>query len=629
MAMKQRQRTGRIQKILRRAIRRGLCLVLVYLLGSGAGVPAVSGEPPAGERTAQRASAAADWPMYNHDLAGWRYNPAEKTLAPANVGRLVEKWRFPAADAKETIGVVHATPTVVAGEVYFGTATAPAFYKLAPDGKLRWVYRNPPRKAALPATDGPPVSDKLRAVASEGGIFSSALVADGAVYFADVAGWMYRLDARTGKERWKVDSRAADFPDAHWNNLFMGSPILADGKVIFAGGTLEQLFAGTKDYPGSTGRGFLVALDPKTGKLLWKHDVGPRPQKLDPPVVIDGSWGKYKFEHGPATSSVWSTPSYDPDTNTLFFGTDVNTGPRQPTADNPKLHTEDSCAIRAINAATGERKWNTQINPGDVWTNAMRAYDPKTGLYKDASIGDTPKIFTLDVDGKPTKVVGAGCKNGGFYILRADNGKLVKHTPVYTGPPTHPPAKHDPRVLALPSPMGGLQTGCATDGRTIFTNGIDAMRLATQALPSLSGQVPTGGRVTATSLDLATEHWRHERPKIPEMGGKPGAPMYRDVGDVVASGIALGNGVAYFTAVGSGKLIILDAATGAVLKEIPLGPVWAGPSLSRGRVYVGGGNTLFTRSEYECFFPKKYTGSVQCFGLPGADEIDKLGRGEK
>ena len=62
-------------------------------------------------------------------------------------------------------------------------------------------------------------------------------------------------------------------------------------------------------------------------------------------------------------------------------------------------------------------KWNTQINPGDVWTNAMRAYDPKTGLYKDASIGDTPKIFDHRRERTPTKVVGAGCKNGGFYVL--------------------------------------------------------------------------------------------------------------------------------------------------------------------------------------------------------------------
>src|SRR5262245_48707112 len=539
----------------------------------------------------------ADWPTYNHDPAGWRFNPAEKSLGPANVAGLVEKWRFPASDSKEPIGVVHATPAVVAGEVYFGTATFPAFSKLAPDGKLRWVYRNPARETVLPPIDGAPVTDKLRSAASEAGIFSSALVVDGAVYFADTGGWMYCLDASTGKERWKVDARAKEFPGAHWNNLLMASPILVDGKVVFGGGTLEQLFAGTPKYPGSTGRGFVVALEPKSGKLLWKFDVGPEPQKLDPPVVVEDQWGKHTFQYGPATSSVWSTPTYDPDSNTLFFGTDVNTAPRQPSRDNPRLATEDSCAVVCLDARTGKRKWSTQLNRDDVWTNAMRAYDPKTGLYKDASIGDSPKVLTVEVSGKPTRVVGVGCKNGGFYLLRADNGRIVKHTTIYTAKPTHPPEKHDPPALALPSPMGGLQSGCATDGKTIFTNGIDAVRLATQVSPSAPGQVPTGGRVTATSVDLETERWRHERPRIAEIGGTPGKPMYRDVGDVVASGVAVGNGVVYFTAVGSGKLVTLDAATGKVLKEIVLGPVFAGPSLSRGRVYVGGGNTLFTPSE--------------------------------
>jgi len=574
-------------------------------------------------------NSAADWPMYNHDLAGWRFNPVEHTLSPSNVSQLVEKWRFPAADSQETIGVVHATPSVVAGEVYFGTATFAALYKLAPDGTLRWVYRSSARKVLLPPTAGEPLSEKLRKAASEAGIFCSALVADGAVYFADTGGWMYSLDASTGIERWKIDTRGPSFPDAHWNNVLMSSPIMADGKVVFGGGSLEQLFAGTKEYAGSTGRGFLVALEPKTGTLVWKYDVGPRPEKLDPPIVVEDLWGKHTFEFGPATSSVWSTPSYDFDTNTLFFGTDVNTAPRKPTVEDPSLHTADSSAIVAVNASTGTRKWSTQINPGDVYTNAMRAYDPKTGLYKDVSIGDTPKVLIINVDGESIKVVGAGCKNGGFYLLRADNGQHLKHTPIYAGPPTYPPAKHDPRVLALPSSIGGLQSGCATDGRSVFTNGIDAVRLCTQESPLASNQIPTGGRVTATSVDLATELWRHERPKIPEMGGTPGKPMYRDVGDIVGSGIAVGNGVAYFTAVGSGMLIALDAATGAVLKEIALGPVFAGPSLSRGRLYVGGGNTLWNANEYECFFPKKYTGSVRCFGLPGEDEIDRLDKGNE
>jgi hypothetical protein len=81
-----------------------------------------------------RGITSQDWPMYNQNVAGWRFNAGEKTLSPLTVGKLEEKWSFPPAGSKETIGVVHATPTVVAGEVYFGTATQPAFYKLAPDG---------------------------------------------------------------------------------------------------------------------------------------------------------------------------------------------------------------------------------------------------------------------------------------------------------------------------------------------------------------------------------------------------------------------------------------------------------------------------------------------------------------
>ncbi len=571
---------------------------------------------PNKETGKQTVPSTADWPTYNHDSAGWRFNSAESALSPANLDQLTELWRFPAAGSKTSIGVVHATPAVVAGEVYFGTATFQTFYKLASNGTLLWEYRNPAVASVTPPDGDGPITATLRRASSVSGIFGSALVVDGSVYFADTGGWMYCLNAATGAERWKVNSRADGFPGAHSNNVLMASPVWAGDKVVFGGGTLEQLIAGTKDYPGSTGRGFLVALQPRSGAIVWKHDVGQPPQKLEPPVIVEDSWGKFKFEFGPATSSVWCTPSYDAETDTLYFGTDVNTAPRQPTVDDAKLYTEDSCAIAALDAATGRRIWNTQINRGDLWTNSMCAYDGRTGTYKDASIGDTPKIFTIDVEGKPTKVVGAGCKNGSFYILRADNGQLLKQTPVYTGAPTHPPDKHDPRILALPGPIGGLQSGCATDGRTIFTNGIDAIRLGTQTGPLSLGQVPTGGRVTATSTDLATERWRHERPTIPVMKGRFGLPTYRNVGDIVGSGIAVGNGVAYFTTVGSGKLIALDSATGELLKEFDIGPVFAGPSLSRGRVYVGGGNTLWNPTDFECFFPKQYTGCVRCFGLP-------------
>ena len=613
---------------MRRTIKAISCVII---LACGHEPPSAAGQAQAGERPDRSSISPADWPMYNHDPAGWRFNPAEKTLGPGNVGKLVEKWRFPAADSKETIGVVHATPAVVAGEVYFGTATFPAFYKLAPDGKLRWVYRNPVRKAVLPPTDGAPITEKLRGAASD----ARDLLLGAGRGRCRLLRRHRRLDVLPRCPHRRPSAGRSNSRDADVPRRPLEQP--ADGLADHGRrqGRLRRRHAGAALrrhrmlYRAARGRGFLVALDPKTGKVVWKHDVGPKPEKLDPPVVVEDSWGKHKFEFGPATSSVWSTPSYDPETNTLFFGTDVNTAPRKPTPDNPALHTRGLLRDRRRSmprpaSASGTRR----SIPATCGPTRCAPTTRRPGSTRTRPIGDTPKIFTIDVDGKPTKVVGAGCKNGGFYVLRADNGKLVRHTPVYTGPPTHPPAKHDPRVLALPSPIGGLQSGCATDGRTIFTNGIDAVRLGTQASPFARVKCRRAAASRRRRSISRPNAGGTSGPRSPRWAARPGKPMYRDVGDIVGSGIAVGNGVAYFTAVGSGKLIALDAATGAVLKEIDLGPVFAGPSLSRGRVYVGGGNTLFSPSEFECFFPKKYTGSVQCFGLPGEDEVDKLAKGE-
>jgi outer membrane protein assembly factor BamB/dienelactone hydrolase len=576
-------------------------------------------EPADRDAAKDKTADTGDWSMYNVDVRGTRHNSAETTLSAATVPSLTEKWRFPAQGADLEIGAIHATPSVVDGFVYFGTATDPAFYRLDPQGKLVWTYRNTKRGGPL-ATVARAAGESFRNIrfqSSENGIMSSALVTGDTVYFGDLGGWFYALDRETGKERWTLDSRAKDFPGAHPFNCSFASPILVEGKLIVAGGALEQVLSAViPGYRKCTGRGFVMALDPTKGAILWKHDVGPKPKPLEPPVTIDDSWGKQVFHVGPATSVVWSTPSYDAETHTIFFGTDVNTAPRQPTPDNPRLDTPESCAVVALDARDGSRKWVTQLSAGDVWNNAMRSYDPKEGRYKDQAVGDTPKIYTIDIDGTPTKVVGVGCKNGGFYVLCADDGRILAHTPIYTGPPAYPlDPEPDPRLLALPSAIGGLQSGCATDGASIYTNGIDAVRLASQEKPADSAIPPTGGRVVSLSLDTRTEHWRHERPLVPSLGGPAPKPLYTNVGDPVASGIALAGGVAYFTTVASGKLVALDAKTGVLLKEIEIGPVWSGPSVSRGHVYVGTGNTLFNPPDFEAYFPKRCTGTLHCFGL--------------
>ena len=145
---------------------------------------------------------AKDWPMYNHDVLGTRHNRGETAIDKSNAGRLEEKWRFPAKGSDLEIGAIHATPTVVDGSVYFGTISNPTFYKLSPDGKL-----------ARP--DAPARDERLRKarfLSLEGGIFTSALVTKDSVFFGDLEGWFIALDRETGKERWKINTRAKEFP---------------------------------------------------------------------------------------------------------------------------------------------------------------------------------------------------------------------------------------------------------------------------------------------------------------------------------------------------------------------------------------------------------------------------------
>ena len=520
--------------------------------------------------------------MYNCDVLGWRHNPGETALSKADVVRLEEKWRFPPKGADFEIGVIHATPVVVNGYVYFGTVNKAAFYKLTPDGKVKWSFRLNEKDDRVTFETG-----------FHNGIYSSALVTEDAVYFATFAGFVYALDRDNGTEKWRLDMRSKTFPDAHPLNGTFASPILADGNIVVAGGAIEQgMRMVLPKYEGFTGRGFVVALEPRSGRIAWKYNVGPKPERLDPPITIKDAWGEHVFQFGPATSTVWSTPSYHAASRTIFFGTDTNNAPRRPTKDDPRLDTRYACAVIAIDARDGSEKWVTQVNRGVVWNAGMRTYDPKAGRYLDLAIGDTPRIFTIMWNGTPTLVVGFGCKNGGFYIVRASDGMILAHTPLYTGPPTDPlDPPPDKRTLALPGAIGGLQTGCATDGKRVYTNGIDAIQLGTQESDA-KNRPPTAGRVVAISLDTKEEYWRHERPKVASVGGPPPKPVFKNVGDPVASGIAVANDVVYFTTLRTSKLLALDASTGKTLREIQLPPVWSGPAVSRGRVYVGTGNIV-------------------------------------
>ena len=105
--------------------------------------------------------------------------------------------------------------------------------------------------------------------------------------------------------------------------------------------------------------------------------------------------------------------------------------------------------------------------------------------------------------------------------------------------------------------------------------------------------------------------------------GRRRSASSRDAGDPVGSGIAVANDVVFFTAIASGKLIALGTPPRARCSRRSA-PRAGGqtPSVSRGRVYVGTGNTQFLP-------PQKDTGVLLSFGLPGEDEVSRLGAGKE
>ncbi len=139
--------------------------------------------------------------------------------------------------------------------------------------------------------------------------------------------------------------------------------------------------------------------------------------------------------------------------------------------------------------------------------------------------------------------------------------------------------------------LGGFQTGCTTAYGQHFTNGVDWPDLFVD--PANFRPPPTGGAVIALSPGLSRELWRFET---------PGSPFL--------SGVAVAGGVVYAVSSALGTLFALSASDGDVLAEIQLGPTVSGPSVSRGRVYIGTGN-LIIRS-----LPTNAAGTITALGLP-------------
>lgn len=285
---------------------------------------------------------------------------------------------------------LEATPVVVDGALYT-------------TGNFGWVY-------ALDAATGrelwkynPEVDGQWGRYACCDAINRGVAVWQGRVYVGALDGYLHAIDAATGQRLWKVDTLPARGPKTPFT--LSATPVVA-GDVLIVGS------AGA-DFAG--GRGYVAAYDLATGAFRWRFYTVPRNPKEGPqdqPHLVDAikTWDpRHRWDAG-SGGTAWDGISYDPELKLVYFGT--GNGAPYNIKEGGRTGGDDlyTAAIVAVHVDTGTLAWYYQTTPGDRWD-----YDSTQKLI----------LTDLDLGEGPRKVLMQASKNGYYYVLDRATGKLL------------------------------------------------------------------------------------------------------------------------------------------------------------------------------------------------------------
>ncbi len=347
----------------------GTCLVVALLTG-------LAGAARADEALDRAAADPNGWAMYGRGYDNTRYSPL-KQITPQNVGQMKLAYSFQLGSLRSN----ESSPIVIGDTMYVSTSWGPKYvYALdAATGQRKWTYE-------------PEIPDDVLQYACCDVNSRGVSFADGKIFVGRLDGKLAAIDAATGKELW-----VADVVDYKQGSVITSPPLVVKDLVItgFGGG----------EYGA---RGSLQAYNVKTGKQVWKTFTVPGPEDENADTWKGDSW-----KHG--GGAPWLVGSYDPKTNTVFWGTS-NPGPWnsvvRSTGDSNygKLTNLYTSSTVAFDADTGAIKWWVQQTPQDAWD-----YDGVNELV----------LANLPVGGADTPVYLKADRNGFFYVVNRESGKIV------------------------------------------------------------------------------------------------------------------------------------------------------------------------------------------------------------
>ena len=354
---------------------------------SGATTP-ISG--PRCESASALRPSATDWRAWGVTPANDRFQ-RQPGFSSARAPDLKLKWAF-GFDGENAAA---ANPTIVGDRVFVGSASGRVYALGLKDGCVHWTFK----------ADG-----GVRAAITIG---DAADAAHPAAYFGDLRAMIYSVDAVTGELRWKKKV------DEHRAARISGSAVLYGGRLYVPVSSGEEGIGAIPTYECCTFRGSIVALDPATGEQLWRSYM------ITEAATPRAKNAKGAQLWGPSGAAVWSAPTVDAATGSLYVATgDAYSQPAAPMTD----------AVVALDLETGAIKWATQVTAGDAFTMACGTADTTNCPEKagpDHDFGQSPILVTL-ANGK--RLIVAGQKSGVVHGFDPDQrGKLLWSTTVGRG----------------------------------------------------------------------------------------------------------------------------------------------------------------------------------------------------
>lgn len=516
-------------------MRRLTSALLGVVLAAGVSVLAGCGGtvdlPPSGGAPA----AAVEWSTYGGSQARTFFNADETRITRDTVASMRPKWLY------RTAAVITAGPTVayvnVPNEgrikvVYISSWDGNLYALRESNGSQLWHFTMKPHPgASYPQA----ASAEVATVAGEQRVY--------------VAGGMtvYSLQAATGAVRWEFDAGdgCTTCDDKTERNEVESSPTVVGNLVYFGLDTNDSL-----------GKGGLYGVDAVDGHLVWYFDMETsrtcRPLATDNVRRFDGFHTAAQlglpedffatrpgcdFDRTPdECGSVWSSFAVDYKRRLIYTTSsncDTDNDPDTPEPPPPMPPYDE-----AIFALTFDG------TPAWVWR-------PREVDTSDFDFGSVPNLFEIEIGGAKREVVGAGGKDGTYYVLDRDgkNALTGRVEPYW-------------QTNVVPGgPIGGILSSAAVGGGHVLFSTAVGVSLNAPQRPAAWGLQAADGMVLWSNRQAA-----------PSYGPTTAVPTVAFMGSLF------------------GGLVSRDADSGDQLRLFPpFGPMASPATVLDGEVFFGGG----------------------------------------